>query len=218
MIALYSNYQAPAEGLGPFSSIFEKGKDAIYLDGSLKVVKTSKALILWGGEDISPSLYDEKGFPEYPSERDLYELELIKLAERSDIPIIGVCRGAQILCAYLGGKLIQDVGGHGRPHKITTFDNCSFETSSAHHQMMYPYDIEHKLLAWSSEHLGKKYVLNDTEFALDLEKRSVKEPEIVYFPQINGFAIQGHPEWMQKNSPFNEWIMKQIKYFCFKER
>ena len=66
-------------------------------------------LLIWGGEDISPSLYGKKvsretHASEEPSRRDRIEWALMQRAKELNIPIIGICRGAQMLCASAGGS------------------------------------------------------------------------------------------------------------------
>lgn len=217
LVAAYSNFDAPKDGLGCFNTIFDYGKDAASLDSFNHV----DALVLWGGADISPSFYKEDRIyssgPINPTARDLYEWELIKEAVSMDIPIIGVCRGAQLLCAYAGGKLIQDVTGHQISHKLTTYDGETLLVNSYHHQMMYPYDVEHELLAWTTKKQATTYLPDTTEHAKHMLSPSFEEPEVVFFPEVRGFAVQCHPEWQQKTNPFNIWMDKQILSLCFKE-
>lgn len=69
-------------------------------------------LILTGGEDPAPHLYGEpplQGLGEIEYERDLAELAVIKLALELKKPILGICRGMQILNVALGGTLVQDI-------------------------------------------------------------------------------------------------------------
>jgi len=71
------------------------------------------ALVLSGGSDVSPELYGEVALrPEWAGdpERDRYEQQLITATLAAGKPILGVCRGAQILNAALGGGLYQDLG------------------------------------------------------------------------------------------------------------
>lgn len=69
-------------------------------------------LLLSGGPDVDPSRYhrarEEKCGPSYLP-RDEMEGELIRKAVERDLPILGICRGIQIITATLGGALIQDV-------------------------------------------------------------------------------------------------------------
>ncbi|WP_400164138.1 gamma-glutamyl-gamma-aminobutyrate hydrolase family protein [Brevibacillus sp. TJ4] len=69
-------------------------------------------LILTGGEDPAPHLFGEEPqqrLGEVDYERDLAELALIKLAIEQKKPILGICRGLQILNVACGGTLIQDI-------------------------------------------------------------------------------------------------------------
>ncbi|BBF23224.1 gamma-glutamyl-gamma-aminobutyrate hydrolase family protein [Sutterella megalosphaeroides] len=69
-------------------------------------------LLLTGGVDVDPRLYGETPQPEcgpIETERDRLELQLIRKAWEKDLPILAVCRGAQILNAAMGGTLYQDL-------------------------------------------------------------------------------------------------------------
>lgn len=208
----------PQNGIGPFKALFNRSINLRYA----KDLSECDAIVLWGGEDISPSLYEEERFrnsgPAAPSARDTFEWELINMAVSANIPIIGVCRGAQMLCAYAGGKLIQDVDGHGNgSHMITTDEGGDFLVTSCHHQMMYPFDINHKMLAWSKVHRSTHYNPQNTAHSAALDKHHVVEPEVVYFPDIKGFGVQCHPEWHFSGPElqFNTWMMGRIKELCF---
>lgn len=69
-------------------------------------------LLLTGGADVAPRLYGETPLPEcgpIETERDRLELRLIRKAWEKDLPILAVCRGAQILNVAFGGSLYQDL-------------------------------------------------------------------------------------------------------------
>ncbi|MGH7509104.1 MAG: gamma-glutamyl-gamma-aminobutyrate hydrolase family protein [Gemmatimonadales bacterium] len=69
-------------------------------------------LVLTGGEDIHPSWYGAGPSPHLspPSqERDLFELALFAVARQRELPILGICRGIQLINVALGGTLIQDL-------------------------------------------------------------------------------------------------------------
>jgi len=176
-------------------------------------------LIIWGGGDIHPKLYGRENVASYvnfmPSHRDVIEAQLLEKAVKNKIPVIGVCRGAQLACAAAGGILIQDVRGHGRAHTITTSDGREMITSSLHHQMMYPYKAEHELLAWAKPARSVDYVgLSDEEKELIPEKDGNKvEPEVVHFPEINCLAIQGHPEFMDPQCTFNLYVKELCDHY-----
>lgn len=204
----------------PFNMVFENGllvtpqeiSDGVPID----------ALVIWGGEDISPSLYGDTvsrftGARDSLSYRDRVESQAVMAAQERSIPIIGVCRGAQLLCAVAGGRLIQHVENHGWSHHISTFDNKKVVTSSCHHQMMFPFGVDHKIIAWSSKNISPCYIngsnLNDPEMEGQVE------PEIVWFPKIKGLAIQGHPEFHSdpENDPFVLYCMDLVRMFITEE-
>lgn len=174
------------------------------------------ALVIWGGEDISPSLYGDSvafmcGADAELSRRDRVEASACHAAMERNIPIIGVCRGAQLLCALAGGRLIQHVNGHGRNHQISTFDGRGIRSSSVHHQMMFPFGVDHKLIAWATEKQSDMYINGENED--DPAMKDKPEPEIVWFPKIKGLAIQGHPEFHSnpETDEFVQYCMQQVR-------
>lgn len=68
-------------------------------------------LLIGGGDDIDVRLYDHDLILEtrIDPERDRMEIELLEYAQKHDLPVFGICRGAQILNVFLGGNLIQDI-------------------------------------------------------------------------------------------------------------
>ncbi len=72
-------------------------------------------LLISGGEDVDPSLYGETPHPQTQAPnktRDAFEIAMIQEAVKRDIPVLGICRGMQIMNVAMGGKLIQDMPGH----------------------------------------------------------------------------------------------------------
>lgn len=219
----YSPYGHTAGNISIFDRIFKQKFDAA-IEGGLhsKSLNTdADALILWGGTDIHTSLYNQRPHStnqtkswDVPSPRDMIEWHLIGEAIRKDIPIIGVCRGAQMLCVYAGGSLYQDVKGHGSAHIIETYDGQEFKTSSCHHQMMnITKGVEHELLAWSAMNLSEGHYYEEYSLSDITRKPNTPEPEVVWFNKIKGFAIQGHPEWQEQDKSyekFNDWIIDEL--------
>ncbi|NLP62350.1 gamma-glutamyl-gamma-aminobutyrate hydrolase family protein [Paraburkholderia sacchari] len=69
-------------------------------------------LLLQGGADVSPQTYAETApRPEWPGDRvrDMYELELLHEFIESGKPVLGVCRGCQLINVAFGGSLYQDI-------------------------------------------------------------------------------------------------------------
>ncbi len=169
-------------------------------------------LVVWGGEDISPSLYNKAvstrtWADDRPSTRDRIEWELMKAAVDRGMPIIGICRGAQMLCALNGGFLIQDVDNHGRSHDVEVKEGFTIEVNSLHHQMMYPFDVEHEVIAKTPSKISGHFL--DVDEFIDVPF----EPEFVYFPKTKGIAIQWHPEMMDFSCEANEYLQKYLKHY-----
>ncbi|SIT40272.1 putative glutamine amidotransferase [Paraburkholderia ribeironis] len=69
-------------------------------------------LLLQGGADVSPQTYSENAIShEWPGDRvrDMYELELLHEFIESGKPVLGVCRGCQLINVAFGGTLYQDI-------------------------------------------------------------------------------------------------------------
>lgn len=69
-------------------------------------------LLLTGGEDVDPTHYGEDphyGLGTVTPKRDLFELRLVKAVLQSNKPILGICRGMQVINIVAGGSLYQDL-------------------------------------------------------------------------------------------------------------
>ncbi|MGW8886911.1 gamma-glutamyl-gamma-aminobutyrate hydrolase family protein [Streptomyces sp. NPDC055749] len=79
-------------------------------------------LVIAGGADVEPGLYGaERDARTGPAarERDAWELALLRAALESGTPVLGICRGMQLLNVALGGTLIQHIDGHTGPPGTT---------------------------------------------------------------------------------------------------
>jgi putative glutamine amidotransferase len=173
------------------------------------------ALVVWGGGDISPSLYKKAVSSRthadaHLSKRDDYEWRLMQRAKELEMPIIGICRGAQMLCALAGGFVVQDVSNHTSGHEVVTKEGDKFHVSSLHHQMLHPWEVDHELIAWTETPLSRHYIsVNDEGEDEFIEMKC--EPEFVYFPKEKGIAIQWHPEFMKETCTANMYVKKKIE-------
>lgn len=175
----------------------------------LRQIGPEDVLVLHGGADISPSLYDcEKNFrtqaDKVPSYRDSVEREAISIAYNAGAFIYGICRGAQLLCAYAGGTLVQHADGHaGGNHIIVDLETGQrFVSNTCHHQMMNPFNLDvddYEILAVCEDKKSQEYHGKPDEL-IDMPC----EPEIVWFPEYRGLGVQGHPEWLEsyEDNPF----------------
>lgn len=163
--------------------------------------------IFWGGVDVNPELY---GQPKHITtqnpniNRDEKEQKQFNFCVENNIPMLGICRGAQFLNVMNGGTLIQDIHSHTRGHTVITDDNEQFYVTSTHHQMMVP-TKEAKILA-----IDKRKVL-----CLDSPTGNTYSPkegiEVVYYPKTLSLCIQFHPEFMHPSAQAVLWVRKKVK-------
>lgn len=76
-------------------------------------LKSIDGLLLSGGVDPDPLIWGEQpnvGMGRINPNRDSFEIELIKQAQKFNIPMLGICRGCQLINLALGGDIIQDFG------------------------------------------------------------------------------------------------------------
>jgi putative glutamine amidotransferase len=137
-------------------------------------------LLLPGGGDIDPALYDAPMHPKttnIDAYRDYSEIALTRMAIQQQLPILGICRGLQVINVALGGTMIQDipdqVGGplaHGEsitredwehmPHSMQIADDSllarllgttSMPVNSLHHQALGTIGQGIRAVAWSDD-------------------------------------------------------------------
>lgn len=83
-----------------------------HADAVQTVVSSLDGLVLSGGSDLDPGYYGEDPIPELSvtlPERDAFEMVLVEEALKRGIPVLGICRGLQVLNVALGGTLFQDI-------------------------------------------------------------------------------------------------------------
>lgn len=179
----------------PFLDMFDSHVYAFRHEGPVEL--TSDDVVLFGGgEDIAPVIYKQKPSRycriDGPSGRDVFEVFMFDQATKVGAKMLGICRGAQLICAMSGGSLVQHVTHHaGHNHPMETSDGRVIEVCSVHHQMMNPFNTKHELIGWAKDKISTCYIVGgDKTIEVDVE------PEIVYFPETKALGIQYHPEFM----------------------
>jgi putative glutamine amidotransferase len=102
----------------------------------LAIIREMDGLLLQGGADLAPESYGEKPIGRWLGDRirDEYELELTSLFLKEDKPVLGICRGFQLMNAYYGGTLFQDIETQ-RPNSLKHRD--AMEYDKVHHGVRF---------------------------------------------------------------------------------
>jgi putative glutamine amidotransferase len=105
--------------------------DPVLVDDPDEVLDLVDGLMLIGGSDLAPASYGAEAHPETIGsvpERDAFEVALAARALQRDMPLLGICRGMQIMNVARGGTLLQhlpDVVGHGDHRRVLgSFDGA----------------------------------------------------------------------------------------------
>lgn len=190
-------------------------------------------LILTGGGDVNPLWVGEEPSPRLHSinrERDEAELLTVSLAYNRQIPMLGICRGIQVLVAALGGEIEQDIEEGFSSCRLTPPDGSIHINIPLKHSQdadrrepthsvilsttsaLYSIYDKVKLAVNSFHHQAIRHSgphLNICATARDGVIEAVESNE---FKQIIG--VQWHPEWLEDSGPtLFEWLVKQAKAF-----
>jgi microsomal dipeptidase-like Zn-dependent dipeptidase/gamma-glutamyl-gamma-aminobutyrate hydrolase PuuD len=99
-----------------------------------KILSQIDGLLLSGGGDIDPGFFGEELHPAVESfdrERDIYDLSLIRMAAGKHIPVLGICRGLQLINVAFGGSLIQDIPSQA-PHSTINHNQSEAREIGTH--------------------------------------------------------------------------------------
>ena len=159
----------------------------------VKSLEVAELVCFTGGEDVTPALYGDVAHKYTGNNvyRDAKEGVIFEQCVHKKIPMVGICRGGQILNVLSGGRMYQHVEGHGRSHSIT--DVLTGETvyvSSTHHQMIMPSDKA--LLVASSTLGGEREWYDGAVFKKDISNQDI---EVVFYPETQCLCFQPHPEF-----------------------
>lgn len=153
------------------------------------VLEHCDMLLITGGYDIHPSFYGQKedqNYVHYNKDLDLFDFRILQVFIEAHKPVLGICRGMQIINVYFNGTLFQDIDHHMHTkhriyfHKealLYPYYSSLSEVNSYHHQAI--------------DQLGKF-----------LQIEAMSEDGIVEAISYDRFVIglQWHPELMKNDS------------------
>jgi len=175
------------------------------------------ALLLTGGEDVYPKWHgkeaDTTRCGEFDHYRDTLEFKLIKEAIEREMPILGVCRGMQILNVALGGSLYIDI-----PTDINTMvaHRCQDWKNCYHHVNLLPDNLLGKISGASEGKVTTNHHQSLDRVAAPFRVFAVADDGIIesvgYIDTLQPFllGVQWHPERMDTLSPLSMPIIKRF--------
>lgn len=184
----------------------------LFTEHGYKVVKelsNADLVCFTGGADVTPSMYGDKQHPQTGNNpaRDRAEAVIFDHCIKNNIPMVGICRGAQFLNVMSGGRMYQHVTKHAISGEHEVVDLVTGETiyvTSTHHQMMMP-SPQASILA--TAHLGGEREWYDNEvFQRDV---STEDIEVVHYMHTSCLCFQPHPEF-KPNSRMASWFFELI--------
>ncbi len=155
-----------------------------------QLLDTVDGILFTGGQDVYPMVYNQspsKFCGEVCLERDDMEQKLLRLAMKQDKPLLGICRGIQILNATLGGSLYQDIAAeykseinhrqeapYDKPvHTVRIIQDSPLyrllgkdliPVNSCHHQAVKSLGKELQVMAYSEDGLVEAVCVKDKKF------------------------------------------------------
>ncbi|MEQ8197566.1 MAG: gamma-glutamyl-gamma-aminobutyrate hydrolase family protein [Clostridiaceae bacterium] len=177
-------------------------------------------IVISGGYDVNPLIYGEEPTEKQESicpERDNYDLKIIQMALKLNKPILGICRGLQIINVALGGNLYQDLSQN---------DDCYIK----HRQKFKPDVGGHTVEVVKDTRIHK--ILGDSILVNSIHHQAIKElapgfmvaakakdGTIEAIEKEDGFvmAVQWHPEMMASKHPKMLEIFKLLVKESIKE-
>lgn len=182
-----------------------------YAADSHDVFTVADGLILTGGQDVvlprrdrsdPPRLDVDPGLPS--ADRDDYELRLFDAARAAGVPVLGICRGHQLLNVALGGTLIPDL-----PARLGHLTTERPPTSDVH-------EVEFVAGTLAESLYGRRCRVNSWHHqAVDQPGPGVlvsgRAPdgviEAIEVPDSNFLGVQWHPEWQSEPDPAFNWVV-----------
>lgn len=180
-----------------------------------KLIKMIDGLILSGGTDISPSKYGEELKNERwkgQDDRDNFEISLLNKAREHNKPVLGICRGFQLINVAYGGSLYQDIltmreGSH-KHRDQEVYDNLGHQAKIAEDSPLYEIFQKNEIYINSIHHQGVKKLGDGLEIMAwsdDGLIEAFRDPSEKFV-----WAVQWHLEWMYKKDKLQRKIFERF--------
>jgi len=190
----------------------------ISLDSALVLMDKCSGLLVSGGPDVYPGRYGQAedtvrcGKIDY--RRDTLEFALIEKAMSMEIPILGICRGEQILNVYMGGSLYIDIPSDydtSISHRCPDFDTCFHLVRIKPGSLLNKICNINSCLVNSSHHQAVNRLAEGFE-VIARDEEGMTEAIAWSAPENHPFllGVQWHPEQMDTTTALSVPIAKEF--------
>ncbi len=214
---------------GYFLSVIEAGGAPVIIppfdkdNALIDILDRIDGVILTGGADIDPDFFNETKLDSVSvnPRRDMQELMLVRLAMNRNIPILGICRGIQVIAASMGGGLFQDI--EEQYGKFTLQHNPNEDIKEPKHSIIFSEDSllrnlfgKERIEVNSFHHQAVRSVPEGFKVTARATDGIIEGIESERFFPIIG--VQWHPERMLLNDdrsmiPLFKWLVEQAILF-----
>jgi putative glutamine amidotransferase len=175
-------------------------------------------LVLAGGADIDPSSYGEQAHPETLDtvpERDRFEIALVRAAVERDLPVLGICRGMQLINVAYGGTLLQHLperfGHHEHLRVAGTFDGADHDVDLIEGSLAARAAGETHHATKSHHHQGIDQLGEDLQISGSSSMDGL--PEAIEMPDRRFvLGVQWHPEADETSGVVGALVAEASRY------
>lgn len=192
--------------------IAEQGGIPIILPSYFNDVSILDGIVFSGGDDLTPALagYEPSELIDAGSgARDEFESRIFKQAYELGIPMLGICRGHQLVNVMLGGTLYRDIKEAGFSEEHMRGKEKGYHTvytdegTKAREFFTEEYEI------WSTHHQAVKTVGENVKITARSKEGIV---EAIEHENGNIIGLQTHPERMDFDPPF-KWLVQKAREY-----
>lgn len=229
---LAENYYKSVVAVGGVPVIIPVTDDLATIEA---IVGRLDGILLSGGGDMHPRYYNEDPIPENgtPDElRDRYDVSLIKSAVEYQLPVLGICRGMQVINTVFGGSLYQDINvqyADKKPMCHSQNEERSVTTQTASvvtDSLLYSIVSCNTLPINSIHHQAVKRIADGFRAVAFADDGICEAIESLYYPIL---GVQWHPEHLSEADAVGEhfdnphrkifgWLVDEAKIFSRAKR
>lgn len=167
-----------------------------------------EGVLITGGGDLDPNLYQGEPHPrvyDIQPERDAVEMRLVHLALQTSTPLLGICRGVQVMNVALGGTLYSDIADQ-KPGALKHDYYPDYPRNTlAHAVQVESQSLLARVLGGTQFEVNSLHHQGIRQVASSLRVTACAPDGLVEAVEVEGhpFAVgvQWHPEWLQEHAP-----------------